>query len=525
MDVDDVVDPDGGSSAEAVVAEEDLVSYGRRLTTLAAERPTDVALVFVAASGAEEQVTWAALESRANRAARALAAEGLGEGSLLALALPNSVDHIVATFAGWKVGACVLPLRWDLPGWERDRVLQIADPTLVVVATDRADRPGEVPVGRLSDASLPTTPLPDVVARPARAIATSGSTGTPKIIVSQLPGEDVPGRSVQNASAVYLRYRPQQVQLIPAPLYHMNGFIVVHLGLFEGQGVILMERFDAALAVDLIERHRVNTLIVVPIMLQRMARLPDIDQRDLSSIESMVQGGSTLPHWLGHRWIELLGEERFYVVYGSSENAGVTIARGDEWLAHVGTVGRPLRCEVKILDPGGAEVPVGEVGEIYFRWCGQTDRSFEYRGGEARTRDDLFSSIGDLGHLDGDGYLYVVDRRTDMIVSGGANVYASEVEAALSDHPAVADVVVVGLPDAEWGQRVHAVVQVEPTQPEPTTEELRDHCRDRLAGYKVPKSVELVEALSRSDAGKIRRADYRRVEDGGEQGTSVSRRA
>jgi bile acid-coenzyme A ligase len=181
--------------------------------------------------------------------------------------------------------------------------------------------------------------------------------------------------------------------------------------------------------------------------------------------------------------------------------------RGDAWLEHPGTVGQPWMCEIKILDAEGNEVPTGEVGEIFMRWNGQTEPSFNYRGAQAQTRPDLFSSIGDLGSMDEDGFLYLADRRDDLIISGGANIFAAEIEAALSDHPGVADVVVVGRADEEWGQRVHAVVQ--PATADVTADQLREHCRERLAGYKVPKTIEFVERLARTEAGKIRRADYR----------------
>ncbi|MCU1344830.1 MAG: feruloyl-CoA synthetase, partial [Acidimicrobiia bacterium] len=359
----------------------------------------------------------------------------------------------------------------------------------------------------LDDGTGSAEPLPDIVADPARAIATSGSTGTPKIIVSRNPGRGVPSQSLHNPSGRFMGHRAGQVQLIPAPLYHTNGFLILHNALFDGQSVLLMERFDAARMVDLIERYRVNTFVAVTIMLLRMARLPDIDRRDFSSVESLLHGGAMLPQWLARKWIDLVGPEHFFIAYGSSENAGSSMVRGDTWLEHPGTVGQPWQCDIKILDADGQELPPGEVGEIFMRWTGQTEPSFEYRGGQPRTREDLFSSIGDLGWLDDDGFLFLADRRDDLIISGGANIFAAEVEAALSDHPGVADVVVVGLADDEWGQRVHAVVQL--SGEGATAEELRDHCRHRLASYKVPKSFAFVERLARTEAGKIRRSDYR----------------
>jgi bile acid-coenzyme A ligase len=282
---------------------------------------------------------------------------------------------------------------------------------------------------------------------------------------------------------------------------------VLQFGLFGAQQIILMERFVAELAVDLIERHRVNTFAGVTIMLQRMARVEGIENRDLSSLESVLHGGAPLPEWVARKWIELVGPSCFFVSYGSSENAGIALANGEQWLAHPGTVGKPFNTIVRVLDDEGADLPPGAVGEIYLRWREQAATSFEYSGAvQARRTADGFSSLGDLGWLDEDGFLFLADRRTDLIISGGANVYPAEVEAALSEHGDVVDAAVVGVPDPEWGRRVHAIVQLRPTDQPPTAEALRDHCRERLAAYKVPKTFEFTERLPRSAAGKLRRS-------------------
>lgn len=484
------------------------ISFGRRLAQLAHERPDGTAIVFAARGGDEQLVSWSQLEASCNQAAHRMAAAGIGPSSLVVVGLANSIDHVRATQGAWKLGACVLPVRWDLPDWERDRVLELAQPSVVVADWERVGPWTQLRPAELTDASLPTGARPDVVASPARAIASSGSTGTPKIIVSNTPGQGVPGQSLHNLTAVYMKHRAGQVVLVPAPLYHTNGFLMLHSALFEGQTAVLMERFAPDRAVELIERYRVNTFVGVTIMLQRMARLPDIAERDLSSIESVLHGGAPLPQWVARAWIELIGPTHFFVCYGSSEQAGQTLTRGDVWLEHPGTVGRPFVSEFKILDPDGAELPPGEIGEIYMRQLGQQTASFDYRGGIPQTRPDLFSSVGDLGWLDDEGYLYLADRRKDLIISGGSNVYAAEVEMALTEHPSVSDVVVVGRPDEEWGQRVHAVVELVADAAALTPTELSEHCRARLAPYKVPKTFELVARLARTEAGKIRRSDY-----------------
>jgi bile acid-coenzyme A ligase len=270
--------------------------------------------------------------------------------------------------------------------------------------------------------------------------------------------------------------------------------------------VIVLERFDAAQVVDVIERHQVSTFNCTPTMLKRIADLPGIDERDLSSIEWICQGAAPMPPYLVHRWAGLIGPERVIMAYGMSEGLGITAIRGDEWMKREGSVGRPARdTQLKVVDPDGNPLPPGEVGDIYLK-SGLYGGS-DYLGGSTRPTmdDDGFCSVGDLGYLDEEGFLYVVDRRSDLIITGGANVYPAEVEIALMDHPKVADVAVIGLKDDEWGRRVHAIIQpADPTDP-PTLDEVRAYAKDRVAAYKVPKSVEIVDEIPRSAATKVNR--------------------
>jgi bile acid-coenzyme A ligase len=296
------------------------------------------------------------------------------------------------------------------------------------------------------------------------------------------------------------------VYLVVSPLYHNNGFMFCYPMLLQENPVVLMEHFDAAQAVDLIERHRVQQTVMVPTMLQRIARLEGVRDRDLSSLERVIYGAAVLPEWVARTWLELIPPERFLFVYGGSEGMGGTMCTGVEWLERPGTSGLPIDCDVRILDADRNPLPPGEVGEVFMR-LRQATQPFHYVGIE--TPEPIlggFRSYGDMGYLDEAGYLYIVDRRQDMIVSGGANVFPAEIEAALSEHPALADAVVIGLPDPEWGQRVHAIVQpVDPSDP-PTGEDLRAHCRARLAPYKVPKAFEVVDRIPRTSAGKVNRS-------------------
>jgi bile acid-coenzyme A ligase len=282
----------------------------------------------------------------------------------------------------------------------------------------------------------------------------------------------------------------------------------VHLALLIGQRTILLERFDAAQVADVIERYRVHCGTLVPTMMFRLARLPGIEGRDFSSIVSIYHGGAACAPWLKRKWIDLIGAEKLYEGFGSTEAVGETLIRGDEWLQHPGSVGRGVYCDIRILGPDREDVPAGVVGEIFMRWKGGPRRTYRYVGQpQAETTPDGFASVGDLGWLDADGYLYVADRRTDMIISGGANIYPAEVEAALLQHPAIGDVAVIGLPDEEWGKRVHAIVVPAGPGDPPTSAALDTHCRSLIARYKVPKSYEFVPELPRNDVGKIRKSD------------------
>jgi bile acid-coenzyme A ligase len=335
-------------------------------------------------------------------------------------------------------------------------------------------------------------------------ICSSGSTGTPKVVLIDVPAVTTETTGLPFPAGWGDVERPQVI-VVPAPLYHTNGFATM-AALIAGDELILLEKFDAARVVDLIERHRATTFTATPTMLQRIVDLPDIDGRDLSSIVWVLQGAAVIAPTLVRRMFELIGPERFYMAYGMTEGLGLAALRGDEWLARPGSVGRGYRdTEVRIVGEDGAECPPGEIGEIFLR--SPTTGLYKYLGGAGRLvqTDDGFGSAGDMGYLDEDGFLYIVDRRVDMVVTGGANVYPAEVESALIDHPGIADVVVVGLSDPEWGRRVHAIVEpADPSSP-PAADEVIAYAKSRLAAYKVPKTVEIVERIPRSEATKVNR--------------------
>jgi bile acid-coenzyme A ligase len=341
--------------------------------------------------------------------------------------------------------------------------------------------------------------LPDVTPPHERALASGGSTGQPKLILPRNPGAYDP----EAPSPIF---KPRAAVLVPGPLYHAVPFSAAWQGLFAGAKVVLMRRFDASECLALIEKHRIDRVHFVPTMMQRIWKLP-VEERtrhDLSSLNVVFHLAAPCPDWLKREWITWLGPERIWELYAGTEAQSVTVIKGNEWLEHPGSVGRPVVGEMRILDEHGEECPPGVQGEVFMR-PPEGVTTYRYIGAEAKARDG-WESLGDMGWMDADGYLYLGDRAADMTLAGGANIYPAEIEAALDAHPAVGSSCVIGLPDEDLGNRIHAIVQV--TSPV-TDDELRVHLADRLVRYKIPRSFEYVGEPLRDDAGKVRRSALR----------------
>jgi bile acid-coenzyme A ligase len=476
---------------------------------LAERDPHGVAVVLVSPRDdkAEEHCTWSELDQSSNRLARALSRWGVGPGALVGLALPNGLPHVQLAWAVWKLGGTVLPIRWDLPEWEQRRLLASARPRLLI-GHDPVDG---VPCASIDDlvfaaADESAESLPDCAPANPFAIGTGGSTGTPKVVIMPTPGVQVPGMML---AAMYemTGLMPPLTHLVSGPLYHGNPFSMLHQGLLDGHRMVLMERFDADAWIQTVDRHEVQFACLVPTMMRRIAdRVPHAGST-LPSLLALLHTAAACPPDLKRAWIALIGAERVFEAFGSTEGVGIVAVRGDEWLQHPGTLGRPFHTDVRILDDDGLEVQTGTVGEIFMRFHGSTGPGFRYLGDAAvKQTPDGFVSVGDLGWLDAGGWLYGADRRVDMIITGGANVYPAEVEAALADHPGVQDIAVVGLPDRDWGRRVHAVIELREPATVPETAEFDRYVRGRLAAYKVPKSYSFVERLPRDPMGKLRRS-------------------
>jgi bile acid-coenzyme A ligase len=430
------------------------------------------------------------LDRRTNRLARAYQALGVRQDDFVTIALPNGIEFYEASIAAWKLGATPQPVSSRLPKAEFDAIVELARPRLVVTTPIEPDI-------ALSDA-----PLPDC--RPAawKAPTSGGSTGRPKLIVSGDPGEfdlDAPG----------LEILPDRTHLVPGPLYHNGPFAISMLALFYGNHLVAMPRFDAARTLALMAEHRVDWVLMVPTMMLRIWRLPEAERRrhDLSALRVLLHLAAPCPEWLKQAFIDWLGPSRIHELYGGTEGQGATWITGEEWLAHRGSVGKPMAGHnMKILDDTGREQPPGEIGEVFMLPDRGVGTTYRYVGAEPRQRPDGWETLGDMGYMDTDGYLYLTDRRADMILRGGANIYPAEVEAAIDAHPAVRSSAVIGLPDEELGNRVHALVDA--TAPV-TADALRDFLAARLVGYKIPESFEFVQELLRDDAGKSRRSALR----------------
>ncbi|QGZ96137.1 AMP-binding protein [Terricaulis silvestris] len=447
-------------------------------------------------------VTFGELEASANRRARMMAARGVGQDDLVMLSAPNGLAFYETAFAAWKLGASVCHVNARLPDPELSAIVDLARPKLIVGAapagwsTETHLLP-DAPV----DQSLSPEALEPSVARHWKVSTSGGSTGRPKLIVDRMP-------SLWSPEFGSLGQRPGDVTVNPAPLYHNAPFGLMHVMLFIGGHVVEMKRFEPCRMLELVARWRATWLYLVPTMMHRIWRIaPEKRERhDLSSLELIIHMAAACPVWLKENWIDWLGPDVLWELYGGTEVLGATIINGREWLEHKGSVGRLWMGKgMKVLDERGDECAPGQIGEIYFDVSG--GQPYEYVGAEARRRGD-WQSFGDMGYLDADGYLYIADRRTDMIISGGANVYPAEVEAALEEHPNVGSSVVIGLPDDDLGHRVHALVELAPNA-KADAHGLKVFLATRISGHKIPKTFEFTSEPLRDEAGKVRRSALR----------------
>ena len=467
----------------------------------------------------DEVRTYTEFDQRTTRLAHALRRRGVGAGDRVAIMLPNGFEFFETWAAATKLQAPVVLVNWHLKADELSYILGDSGAALLV-ADPGLDGHYEPALHAAPGCGLLTTGLEYEAAITAEGAAaadeplelvglgtpifyTSGTTGRPKGVVHGVgvPAPDATRRNIASQVALW-GWTPDDVYIVTGPAYHAGpgGWAMTALAI--GATTVILKSFDAAEWLRLVERHRVTRTFCVPAHFIRMLELPDeLAARDHSSLQLIVHAGAPCPVSVKRRIIDALAPCEIAELYGMSEGGATRISM-KEWLERPGSVGLPWPgTEVRILDDEGDAVPTGETGIIYVRPPGGA--RFHYHDDEVKTdaawRADAFT-VGDVGHLDADGYLYLTDRAVDMVIRGGVNIYPREIEDVLYSHPAVVDCAVFGVPDERMGEQLMAVVE---TRSPVSPDDLRDFCRERLADFKVPATIELVDELPRQPNGKV----------------------
>jgi long-chain acyl-CoA synthetase len=477
------------------------------------------------------------LRERAARIAAGLHALGVRAGDRVAIVLRNEPAFLEIGMAAGLLGAAPVPVNWHWKDDELAYVLSNSESKVIFVHGDLLEQVEAVApaAATIVEAAVPAEvartyglaagaaetsgrhPLLDAwltehepwseppAAAPMSVIYTSGTTGRPKAILrSPTAPEQTP--SLLGGVMKVFGLEPGMRTLVPAPLYHTAPNVHATFAVAMGLDLTLMPRFDAEALLALIEARAINHVQMVPTMFVRLLALPEATRRryDLSSLQVVVHAAAPCPEHVKRQMIDWLGPI-VHEYYGGSETGPIVSCDSAGWLAHPGTVGCPVEgAEVRIDDPDGAPLPSDEVGEVYVKpppyWP-----AFTYLGDDEKRRDierDGFLTVGDVGYLDADGFLHLTDRASDMVISGGVNIYPAEIEAVLHALPGVRDAAVFGIPDAEYGEALAAHVDAVPDAGL-TEERVREHVRSQLAGYKVPKVIVFDDELPREDSGKL----------------------
>ncbi|MCW2729902.1 MAG: acyl-CoA synthetase (AMP-forming)/AMP-acid ligase [Mycobacterium sp.] len=472
-------------------------------------------------------VTFGELEARANQLAHLFRAAGLVEGDAVAIMMENSEHMHAVMWAARRAGLYYVPINTHLTAAEVAYIIDNSSAKAIVgsgglrdtLAGLDAELPSGLPAvllivdGELDGwrrypecvADQPVTPVPDEIEGDLLQYS-SGTTGRPKGIkraLPHLPPSEVPGLM---SALIGFWMHPDAVYLSPAPLYHTAPSVWSMQTQAGGITTVILEKFTPEGALEAIQKHRITHGQFVPVMFTRMLKLPESVRTsyDVSSLERVMHAAAPCPVEIKKQMIEWWGPivDEYYA---SSEAIGSTLITAEDWLTHPGSVGKSMMSALHILDEDGNELPAGEAGEIYFE--GGFD--FEYLNDPAKTASSRDSNgwktVGDIGYLDEDGYLYLTDRRHHMIISGGVNIYPQEAENMLVTHPLVMDAAVFGIPDDEMGQRVKGVVQTVDAADatDAFADELLTWLRDRLSHYKCPRSISFEAQLPRTDTGKL----------------------
>jgi long-chain acyl-CoA synthetase len=493
-----------------------------------AEHHPDKPAIVMAGSG--EVVTYARYERVANQVAHLLRRTGLERGDHLAIFMENDHRLLLSEGGAERTGLLYTCVNSYLSAEEAAYIINDSGSRVVITSAAKSDVAAELPercpgverwlmTGVAGGTEPPFEDWDDAVAgedtRPvvderlgAPMMYSSGTTGRPKGILRPHPdAHPRDQRDARDRLAALWRMRGDMVYLSPAPLYHSAPNASVALTLRLGATAVVMEHFDAAHYLDLVERYRVTHSQVVPTMFTRLLKLPDVVRAgaDVSSLEVIIHAAAPCPVSVKERMIEWFGPI-LIEYYAATEGNGLTFCDSEEWLEHKGTVGRPLLGQLLILDDDERPCETGTPGTVWFR--GAT--SFEYfndpaKTAESRSSDGTASTVGDVGYVDAEGYLYLTDRKSHMIISGGVNIYPQETENLLVTHPYVMDAAVIGVPDDDLGEVVKAIVQPIPGVAGNASleRELIAFCRSHLAHFKCPRTVDFEDELPRLPTGKL----------------------
>jgi bile acid-coenzyme A ligase len=480
-----------------------ILSVRRRIADIARAEPDRTAFVGFGTDLAEQVLSWREFAGRVADAAGALGA-ALDRRTRSCAVVPagNTLPAVIGIAAALTAEVPVFPLNPGTPPAERDALLSLLGRRFghgyLMDAQLRPQRM-DLPAGQFSAAAEG----PGQFSTAAYLLATGASTGIPKISARPGPLRYDPAWT----PSLVIRqtgWRTGQRQLIVGPLYHAAPFTAFLDALLDSNTVVLQPFFAPQWTVELVRRYAIEWLQLTPAHMREILRLPDLDPAGFASLRAMLHTAARCEPDTKRGWIGLLGPERVYELYGATEGVGVTLVRGDEWLARPGTVGRGFLTQIRILDGAGHLVPPGTTGTVFMRTPQRVVRSEYVNDRAIRTTPDGFATVGDCGRLDRDGYLYLEPRDHDAINVGGEKVDPDEVEAALRDHPAVIDAVAVAVPHQTLGSVVGVHVVLRPGA-SIRKAELAAHCGQRLAGYKIPKHFTFVDQVPRSAAGKIQR--------------------
>jgi long-chain acyl-CoA synthetase len=451
--------------------------------------------------------TFVQLDDRANRLASVLEDMGAQLGPPVATVLPNGIEFFEVAMAAGKLGVPFLPINWHLKADELAYIVEDASVSVVVADAPITGRPtlvvGDAYEGGIARAEATARGVAGTV--PSLVFYTSGTTARPKGVVhGSFTGEAI--RKGMEGQAALWRWTSDDIHLLCGPSYHAGPCGWAFTALYMNATTVIMPAWDAREWLRLVQEHRVTRAFMVPAHFIRLLEVPEEERAsyDLSSLRLIVHGAAPCPVPVKRRMIEWLGPLgcEIHELYGGSEG-GATKIGPDEWLEKPGSVGKPWPgVEVRVLDESGARLPVGESGLVYIT---PMSGRFEYRNDPDKTaeawRDDAFT-IGEIGYLDDDGYLFITDRKSDMVLWGGVNIAPREVEEVLYAHPGVVDCAVFGVPDERSGERLKAMVEA---RDDVSVQELTAFVQERLADFKVPKDWELVDELPRDSAGKVRK--------------------